>query len=168
MNGFTENRAPGASERPGRDERVLTWGASSSMLPLVGRIAADIIGHHQRLARLRPEQDRLEQRRRTLAWPERARRYQLQEEIASAEAEFRNAVTELDALGVALLDPATGLVGFPTIVNDRRAFFSWQPGEEGLSFWNYAGDRLRRRVPEAWTRPPRERAPRGKSRPEKQ
>src|SRR5438093_9974200 len=108
MNGFTENRAPGASERPER-ERVLTWGVSKSMLPLVGRIASDIIAHHQRLARLRPEQDRLEQRRRTLAWPERARRYQLQEEIASAEAELRKAVTELDALGVALLDPATGL-----------------------------------------------------------
>ena len=166
MNGFTENRAPGASERPGRDERVLTWGASRAMLPLVGRIAADIVRHHDRLARLRPEQETLEERRRTLAWPERARRYQLQEEIASAEAELRKAVTELEALGVVLLDPATGLVGFPTIVNDRRAFFSWQPGEEGLHFWNYAGDRVRRQVPEAWTRPPRERAPRGKPRPE--
>src|SRR5437764_5605597 len=103
MNGFTENRAPGASERPGRDERVLTWGASSAMLPLVGRIAADIVRHHERLIRLLPEQDRLEQRRRSLAWPERARRYQLQEEVAAAEGELRQAVAELDVLGVALV-----------------------------------------------------------------
>jgi hypothetical protein len=133
------------------------------MLPLVGRIARDIAGRHAQLARLRPEQARLERNRRTLAWPERARRYQLQEEVASAERELHDALAELEVLGVVLLDPAAGLVGFPTVVNDRRAFFSWQPGEAGLDFWNYAGDTVRRRVPEAWTAPPKPaRKPRGK------
>jgi hypothetical protein len=167
MNGFTENRAPGASERPGPNERVLTWGASLAMLPLVGRIARDIVSHHARLARLQPEQDRLDRRRHTLSWPERSRRYQLQEEIHVIDTELRAARSELDTLGIALLDPACGLVGFPTVVNDRRAFFSWQPDEQGLNFWNYAGDRVRRPVPEHWTRPQREPAPRGKRRPEK-
>jgi hypothetical protein len=130
------------------------------MLPLVGRIAQDIISQHSQLARLRPEQARLERNRRTLDWPQRARRYQLQEDVAAAERELHDALAELEVLGLALLDPAAGLIGFPTVVNDRRAYFSWQPGEAELAFWNYAGDTLRRRVPEAWTAPPKERAPR--------
>jgi hypothetical protein len=162
MSGFTENRAHGASERPGQNERVLTWNASVAMLPLVGRIAQDIVRHTTRLAELRLEQAHLEEHRRTLAWPERARRYAVQEEIGQLEQELARNLTELEALGVTLLDPAPGLVGFPTIVNDRRAFFSWQPGETGLVFWNFAGDRVRREVPEHWTvspqQPPRRRS----------
>jgi len=167
MNGFTENRAPGASERPGHDERVLTWGASLAMLPLVGRIVQDVVAHQQRLGRLQREQDRLNRRRHTLAWPERARRYEIQEEKVFVENELRQVIGELEGLGVALLEPATGLVGFPSMVNDRRAFYSWKPGEDGLNVWNYSGDRIRRQVPEAWTQPPRERPPRSKRRPDK-
>ncbi len=153
MNGFTENRAHGASERPGRDDEPMTWGASSAMLPLVGRVALDVQRHHQRLARLRPELARLERARLKLAWPQRSRRYQLQEEIVVAQAEFRTAVAELERLGVALLDAGSGLVGFPTVVDDRRAFFSWQPGEESLGYWNFADDTERRPVQSDWTRP---------------
>ena len=54
----------------------------------------------------------------------------------------------------------TGLVGFPTLVNERPAFFSWRPEEEGLLYWNFSGDdQHRRRVPEEWTKPPRENPP---------
>jgi hypothetical protein len=166
MNGFTENRASGASERPDHNDVVLTWGASHAMLPLVGRIAADIVRHHQHLARLQPEQARLNRRRHTLAWPERSRRYQLQEEIHDAQQDLGQARAELEVLGVALLHEATGLVGFPTVVNDRRAFFSWQPGEEGLGYWNFAGDTVRRPVPASWTKPPRERPRKDRSRKE--
>jgi hypothetical protein len=154
MNGSTENRASGASEKPGRNDNVLTLGAAAAMLPLVGRIAADVVRHRQCLDRLRPEMDCLDRERRTLDWPQRQRRYQLQEELAVVEAELRRAVAELEGLGVALLHPASGLVGFPTVVNNRRAYFSWQPGEEGLTFWQFAGDPVRRAVPAAWAKPP--------------
>jgi hypothetical protein len=164
MNGFTGKRASGASERPGPEERVLTWGACRAMLPLVGHIAADIVRHHERLARLRPEQAQLDERRRHLDWPGRARRYEIQEEIAAVQGDLVKACAELEALGLALLDGPSGLVGFPTIVNDRRAYFSWRPGEEGPGFWSFAGDDVRHPVPEAWTRPPPERPRRGKPR----
>src|SRR5262245_60162820 len=167
MNGFTENRASGASERPGPNDRVLTWEASRAMLPLVSRIAQDVAGHHLRLARLQPERVRLERARRTLDWPGRRRRYQLQEESAAAEADLRHARAELEALGLTLLGPATGLVGFPTLGNDRRAFFNWKPGEDGPLFWSYAGESARRPVPASWTKAPRPRAPRSRNRPEK-
>jgi hypothetical protein len=168
MNGFTENRAPGASEQSDRDERPLTWGDSVAMLPLVGRVAVDVQHYHKRLAGLRPELARLERARLNLAWPQRARRYQVQEEIAAIERELQTAVSELQRLGVAVLDGNTGLVGFPTVVDDRRAFFSWMPGEEGLGYWNFAGDTSRRPVLPDWTKPVKNKVrSRGKSRREK-
>jgi hypothetical protein len=162
MNGFTENRASGASERPDESDRVLTWDAGVAMLPLVGRIAADVVQYRRQLAALRPELARLDRQRRSLDWPQRARRYELTELTALAESEYQSTLAELEVLGVVLLDAATGLVGFPTLVNNRRAFFSWKPGEEGLKFWNYAGDQVRRPVPEAWTRSTREEPGRGR------
>src|SRR5438270_2354897 len=132
------------------------------MLPLVGRIAVDVRRLYGELARMVPERDRLERERRTLAWPERARRYELQEELATTEKDFADAKAELEVVGVALLDPAVGLVGFPTVVNDRPAFFSWRPDEEGLNYWSFAGDTARRPVPVDWTKPTRERKGRRK------
>jgi hypothetical protein len=166
MSGFTENRASDASERPDGEAVVLTWGAAGAMLPLVGRIAADMVRLHDRLVHLRPEKNRLDRMRRSLGWPDRARRYQLQEETEGVVRDLQDATAELDVLGLALLHGPTGLIGFPTIVNDKPAFFSWRPGEEKLAFWNYADDLVRRPVPATWTRPPakeRERRGRGKS-----
>src|SRR5262245_33221690 len=124
MSGFTENRASEASERSGSPGRMLTWHASRAMLPLVGRIVEDIVQYHNHLSRLRPELEALDRNRREWAWPQRARRYQLEEEIVAVDGKLRAAIVELEALGLAVLDPTDGLVGFPTLVNERRAFFS--------------------------------------------
>ena len=151
MNGSTENQTSGASDQDGGRDVVLTWTTSHRMLPLVQRIIKDIIARHQALARLGPEMQRLDRQRRVLAWPERARRYQLQEETAELERSLDEVCAELDVLGVALFDADRGQVGFPTLVNNRRAFFSWQPGEDDLRAWHFAGETLRRPVPISWT-----------------
>ena len=54
----------------------------------------------------------------------------LQDEITRAEKELTETRDELSNLGVVLLDDGRGRVGFPTMVNNRRAYFSWQLGEE--------------------------------------
>lgn len=156
MSGFIENRSSEAYEHSGTPTRMLTWHASRAMLPLVGRIAQELATLHGRLHTLRPELADLERNRRELPWSLRSRRYQLEEEIAGLDRDYRAAVAELEPLGVVLLDPVTGLVGFPTVVNQRRSYFSWQPGEESLGWWNYAGELVRRPVPVEWTEPPRE------------
>jgi hypothetical protein len=165
MSGFTEKRASDASEQPSGEPVVLTWGAAGAMLPLVERIAADVVRQHDRLALLQPEKNRLDRNRWNLAWPDRARRYRLQEEADDAGKELQEATAELEVLGLSLLHGPTGLIGFPTVVNDRPAYFSWRPGEEKLAFWNYADDLVRRPVPPAWTRQAKEpeRRGRGKS-----
>lgn len=167
MNGFTEPRASGASEQPGQGEQILTWGASQAMLPLVGRIVADIVAHHVRLMQLQPELQRLDQQRRILTWPQRSRRYAIQDELVSLDRALQENLAELTVLGVVLLDGSMGLIGFPTMVNDRKAFFSWKPGEASLDFWNFADEMVRHPVPESWTKPVRENGGRGKSRPKR-
>src|SRR5438270_10542693 len=152
MNGSTENRAQGASEKPGRRPVVFNLATARRMLPLVQRVVSDVIVYRRLLTQLRPEQSRLDRQRRTLAWPERSRRYQIQEEIATAERNFQEALAELTGLAVVLLDPVVGRVGFPTVVNNRQAFFSWQLGEEGVNHWHFPEDDNRRPIPASWAK----------------
>jgi len=150
MNGSTENTAFGASETPERGETALSLGTARDMLPLVKHVIADILQQQTALTRLQPEQERLDRQRRQLAWPARQRRYQVREEVAAAERELQAALAELAALGVTLLDCDTGRVGFPTIVNDRRAYFSWKPGEEGIRTWHFVEEAASRPIPASW------------------
>jgi hypothetical protein len=164
MNGFAEHRASETSGQSKPRETVMTWEAGMAMLPLVQRITADILACQSRLGRLEPERARLERARNNLAWPQRARRYEIVDEIAVAARELRATSAELEGLGVVLLHAKSGLVGFPTIVNNRAAYFSWLPGEEKLNFWCFAGDNIRRPVPESWTKATKTPPAKGKSR----
>jgi hypothetical protein len=148
MNGSTGNMASGAPEQ--RGEIILSLSTVQRMLPLVQRIVDDILLHQKTLVRLSPEQDRLDRQRRMLAWPERQRRYQVREEVLAAESGLQNALHELQELGVALLDPEIGRVGFPTRVNDSPAYFSWHPGDESLQHWHFAEDNIFRPIPASW------------------
>jgi hypothetical protein len=150
MNNPTGNTASNAFDKPGRADAVLSLGMSRLMLPLVQRIVKDILAARRDLAGLRPQLAELNRHRQELSWPDRWRRYHLQEELAFDELYLQQAIGELENLGVALIDAATGQVGFPTLVNGRRAFFSWLEGEDGVCYWHFAGDSHRRRVPPSW------------------
>jgi hypothetical protein len=150
MSGSAENTASSAFEDSGRREVVLDLATANRMLLLVRRIVDDVQNYSRTLDRIRPEQERLDRGRRSLTWPQRQRRYQIREEVADVEQSLLDALAELEVLGVTLLDPLTGQVGLPTLVNDKRAYFSWKPGEEGLSYWHFAGEEQRRPIPASW------------------
>lgn len=150
MSGPTENRASRASRRPGGADNVFSLTTALRMLGLVRRIVEEITSRRQRLSRLCREKDRLDRDRRTLAWPERARRYQLQDDLAGEERGLREATAELEELGLVLQDRVEGQVGFPTLVGGRRAFFTWRPGEEGLRHWHFLGENALRQIPVGW------------------
>ena len=78
-------------------------------------------------------------------------KYQVREEVAELERLLQEALAELEVLGVILID-AEGSIGFPTLVNDRKAFFSWRPGEEGIRSWHFAGESVCRPIPNSWLR----------------
>jgi hypothetical protein len=165
MSGSTENRTSGAFEKSRGPSTTFTWHAAQRMLPLVQHIVADAMQLQQRLTRMHAEKEHLDGNRRSLAWPARSRRYQLQEEIAAQEQSFRAVLSELEGLSVVLVAPESGQVGFPTLVNNRPAFFSWRPGENDLRHWHFADDLSRQPIPEDWTKnePRRRGAPRPRS-----
>jgi len=152
MNGFKGNMASGAFEKPERGDTLLSLTSSQRMVPLVSRIVRDILVVRGELVRLVPEQEALDRKRHSLPWPDRSRRYRLQEEIAAAERSLDQSLAELDHLGVVLVNPEAGMVGFPTVVNGRKAFFSWKPGEETLTYWHFSGETVRRMIPASWSK----------------
>src|SRR5262249_45097117 len=141
-----------ASEKPERRDVVLNLATAQRMLPLVRQIAADILQCHQELSRLRPEQQRLDRNRHNLSWPQRQRRYEVREETIVAEQNLLDALAELEVLGLNLENQAAGQIGFPTLVNDRKAYFSWKLGENGLQYWHFAGEAVRRPIPSTWAK----------------
>jgi hypothetical protein len=146
----TPRRAFGASAKSKRKDVNLDLPTARQMLPLVKSIVQDIVDRRRLLNRLHPEQENLERHRRELAWAERERRYHIQEEIAAAEGAYKQAVSELRDLGLALVDVAIGRVAFPTRINGRPAVFTWQPDEENVQYWSYEDEDLRRPIPNEW------------------
>lgn len=150
MHGSKGYQASDAGEKPDRDEVVLNLKTVQKMLPLVRRIVDDYVNCQQALARLEPEVEILDYKRRTLAWPARQRRYRLKEDVAQAESGLAAAREELELLGLVLLDTQIARIGFPTLVNNRRAYFSWEPGDDGLHSWHFADEAQCRSIPPAW------------------
>lgn len=146
----TPRRAFGASAKSKRKDVNLDLPTARQMLPLVQSIVRDIVDHKNQLSRLHPERETLERHRRDLAWVERERRYNIQEEIQVTEGAFKRAVTELRDLGVSLVDGEAGRVAFPTRINGRPAMFTWQPGEDNVMYWNYEDEDQRRPIPNEW------------------
>ena len=144
------NRASQPAGKSRRKGVTLDLSTARQMLPLVKSIVADIVETKRALTRLSPERDLLDDNRRALSWTSRRRRYSLHEEMGQAEQNLATAVTELDALGVSLVDDGTGQVDFPTRINGRAAAFSWRLGEDEVGYWRFAGERQRRPLPSDW------------------
>ncbi len=140
----------GSSEKSRRKSGTLDLSTARQMLPLVRSIVADIVDSKKTLHDLGREQDQLDRDRRKLEWAARDRRYSLREEVAKAEQNYGKALTELDDLGVALVDLSNGRVDFPTRINGRSAAFSWQLGEEAVAHWRYAEEEQLRPIPSDW------------------
>jgi hypothetical protein len=150
MNSASGNTASNSFEKPGAHEPILSLTTCRQMLPLVQRIVHDIIDARCRLNSLEAELATLDRQKRTLNWPSRYRRYELQETVREHQHSLQDGLAELEMLGVAIFDDLRGLVGFPTQVNGRRAYFSWKSGELELRCWHFAGDAVRRQIPASW------------------
>jgi hypothetical protein len=146
----TPNRAYGPADKPRRSKAMTQFSLSvaRAMLPLIKRILHDIVEARGQIDRWQPELDNLERHRRDLSWPERQRRYRLEEETVVARRRLSEASDELAALGVELVDAAGGEVAFPTRVNGREAVYCWLNSDDAISSWRYANESLRRPLPD--------------------
>lgn len=146
----TPNRASNPTGKSRRKDITLDLPTARQMLPLVRSIVSDIRSSRQAIEQLTPEQERLDRHRRDLVWQERQRRYQVSDEIAAAEKSLTTALSELNGLGVSLLDATSGEVDFPTKINGRPAAFTWKLGDDGVRHWHYTGEEMRRPIPADW------------------
>src|SRR5262249_50550593 len=102
------------------------------------------------LEAVHPRKDHLDRHKRDLSWPERQNRYALHDEADQLERKVSETFAELESLGVAIIDPGVGRVGFPTLVNNRPAFFAWWPGEADITQWHFATEVRCRTIPPSW------------------
>jgi hypothetical protein len=139
-----------AAEAKPRGQRVsISITLVRKMLPLVSQIIREIHERWNRLSDLESEQIDLDRRRRSLSWPERSRRYQISEEIASEQHHLQQAVAELEQLDVVLVDAIQGEVAFPTTLSGRRGYYIWRLGSPDVGWWCYAHDPTRHPIQSA-------------------
>ncbi|MFN5273598.1 MAG: DUF2203 domain-containing protein [Planctomycetota bacterium] len=110
-----------------------------SMLPLLRLIVADISLSHRELT------DRRSHLRRMLRSHQGKARFQvydqeiveMQKELTEQAAHLDEYITELERLGVILRSAHEGIVDFPTLIDQRPAFFTWQMGQEDINDFHW-------------------------------
>ena len=110
-----------------RPRRRFTLAEARRTLPLVRRIAADVVRAHAVAAGVH---------RQLSAGPSRADRARLEAELDRAVVKLQGYVDELGDVGVELKDYATGLLDFVTVHEGREVYLCWRPGEETIDHWH--------------------------------
>ena len=107
-------------------------------LPLVRMIVRDIVELHadvqRRRERLQALLDKHGPARESDLYSEEVDA--MQKELDSHIVRLQGFVDELAEIGAELKDPTSGLVDFPTLVDDRNAYLCWKLGEESIEFWH--------------------------------
>jgi hypothetical protein len=57
-------------------------------------------------------------------------------EVMATGERLRRAIGAVEALGVLLRDPSTGLIDFPARRSDDPIYLCWRLGEEGVDWWH--------------------------------
>lgn len=99
-------------------------------LPLVGRIAQDVVDSYHRIVDLRRELEEDGSR-----------------DLAEAEGDYEremdrlsDLVDELHLVGVELRDFELGVIDFPAWYADHEVLLTWRHGDERVGFWHEPDD----------------------------
>ena len=114
--------------------RVYTVEQANRALPLVRRIAEDIVAQYGRWQERVREFEIVTTRSTADRQDERAAR--LQREVQALAAEIDGYVAELAELGVEFKDYERGLLDFPGERDGRPVYLCWQLGEPAVRFWH--------------------------------
>jgi hypothetical protein len=68
-------------------------------------------------------------------------------ELDRAVQETKDAIAEIDAIGVQVKDLDIGLLDFPCMVDDEIVLLCWRYGEEKIEFWHGLEEGFRGRKP---------------------
>ena len=119
------------------------------MLPLLRLIVTDISLSHRELT------ERKSNLRRMLRRNEGKARFQIydseiteiQEDLKNETSHLENYVSELEQLGVILRSAHDGIVDFPTVIDDRPAYYTWQMEQQDIVDFHRADETTADRKP---------------------
>ena len=114
--------------------RLYTLEQANRTLPLVRRIAEDIVVQYRRWQE-RVREFEIVTTRSTADLPD-ARAEDIQREVQSLAAEIDGYVAELTALGIEFKDFERGLVDFPGGTERHPVYLCWQLGEPEVAYWH--------------------------------
>ena len=116
------------------ERRRFTVAQANRALPLVKRIAEDIVVQYRRWQEKVREFELVTTRSKADAPDPRAER--LQQEVQELAAEIDGYIGELTDLGIEFKDYERGLVDFPGERDGRPVYLCWQVGEPEVRFWH--------------------------------
>ena len=128
--------------------KMLSIDQANARLPLVRKIAADLVTQHELVTSLKERLSRIRRRKKT----DRKSDALYDDELEQFEGELETAKARLDAfvgeladLGLEIVDPARGGIAFPALIEGREARLSWLPGEDEVGWWHETGEGLNAR-----------------------
>lgn len=111
-------------------KRVFSLEEARQTLPLVRRIAKDVVETFERLSDL--EDYRVKLSRSGEAGKARS----AQVEAAALVEQLKSLIRELEPIGCQLKDPRVGLIDFPATHQGREVLLCWKHGEQTIEHWH--------------------------------
>jgi hypothetical protein len=114
--------------------KLFTVDLANRTLPLVRRIAEDVVAGQRRWQETMAELDVISvEARSDLPDP---RMVALERKAKQIADELDTFEAELESLGIQLKDRRVGLVDFPSELDGRRVLLCWRLGEPSVQFWH--------------------------------
>lgn len=134
---------------------------AQAMVPLVRHILTDLARIYSGVHRMRRIVQTLDGCQRSSNYQCRRQIHQARADLATLEKELHIVTEELEDLGVAILDPVRGMVGFPFFWSPsvgskrvRRAMFLLKLCDDeakGICQWRFLGESTEHAVPSHWS-----------------
>ena len=125
------------SERPAAGPKLFTVDEANAALPLVQAIVQDVVAVSQEIVERRERLSQIKgDRKPTAGDPYGDELAQIEEELEKERGRLYEFAAELRELGVELKDGLTGLVDFPSRMEDRVVYLCWKLGESEVLHWH--------------------------------
>jgi hypothetical protein len=125
------------SDRPNQGRKLFTVEEANAMLPLVQRIVEDVVVVSKDIVERRERLAQIKGGRRSESHDAYSEELaQIDDELEKERARLYEFADELRELGVELKDGLTGLVDFPSAMDDRVVYLCWKLGEPEVLHWH--------------------------------
>jgi hypothetical protein len=120
---------------------VFSLEQATAMLPLLRLIVADISYGHRELTARRADLHSLIRRKKLQTdelYSDEVE--ETRQDLVTESHQLDEYIAELENLGVILRSAQDGIVNFPTLVDDKGAFFIWRMGDSDITHWHWPSE----------------------------